>query len=220
MAKKTPKNVPETTADSILFSDRPAMTAQERQALAREQKQAKKEEKRAKNRELLAGMWEQIAPSAESRKATMILISLILAVIVIAVVLLALQMAPAGQEIKPGSNYYVNTGDLPEMTEDSYASINEIYYTQNGGVQVYLTLGNPHLTAQHPVRIQVKIMNGEDKVIAAASHDSIPENFFIVEQGYEAYQLYIPKKFVQIADDPLTSIKYNVIVDYVEYVKK
>ncbi len=220
MAKKTPKNVPDTLVDSIMFSEGPALTAQERQALAREQKRAKREEKRQKNRELFAALWERIAPSSESRKATLILLSLILIVVLFAVVILALQLSPGGQEMKPGSNYYVNTGDLPSMEEDSFASINEIYYTQNGGVQVYLTLANPYLTAQRPVRIQVKIMNGEDKVIAAASHDSIPENFFIVEQGYEAYQLFIPKKYVEIADDPLTSIKYDVIVDYVEYVKE
>ncbi len=219
MAKKKPQNISDSLSDSILFSDQPAMTAQERQALAREQKRQKREEKREQNRQLRAALRERITPSTESRKATVILLALIGALVLFAIAVLVLQLGVgSGQEPKEGLTYYVNTGDLPEMDENGIsASISEVYYTQNGGVQVYLTLANGKATPQHPIRIQVKIMNAEEEVIVAASHEEIPENFYVIDNGYESYQLYIPKKFVEISDDPLSGIMYDVIVDSVEY---
>ncbi len=219
MAKKSPKHSQDLLPEDSIFSDQPARTAQERQALEKQEKRAKKEEKRQQNRELRAALRAQVTPSRDTRRATAILLGLIGVVVLVVVLLLALQIGTShGRDIKEGSSYYVNTGDLPEAGEEGIsASINEVHYTENGGMYLYLTFLNVEATPQHPVRIQVKLLSEAGEVIAAASHSAIPKSYYVTDHGYESYELYIPKKYVQIADDPLTSFTYDVLVNSEEY---
>lgn len=219
MAKKRPD--PSSPQESSIFTDGPALTAQERKAMADTAKAARKSEKREQRRQLQAALKEQLIPSSssESRRVTVVLLVLIALVVAFAVLVLVLQIGTvAGREQRPDMTYYVNTGDMPTLGESGVsASVTQVHYTQNGGMYVRLNFANAENEPQHPVLIQVKILNDEEEVIAAASSDSIPKDYYITNGGYNAFDLYIAKKYVFIPDDPLDAIRYEVIIDTENY---
>lgn len=216
MAKKSP--VPKKQDAVSAFADAPVLTAQEKAKLAQEAKTAHRAEKREWMRQMKAAAKATVKSDSDPRQMTVILV-VILAIIVLFVgAMVFSQVKRNGWEPEEGRTYFLDQADLPEIVTDQVDSvINEVYYTRNGGLYVQMNFGNGYSTARHPTRIQVKLMNGKNEVIAFAANDQVHEDYYIIEGGYKQYELYIPKKFVEIADDPLSEISYEITVDTEDY---
>ncbi len=217
MSKKSRKQA-EVINTSTIFGDEPVLTAQQKREIARQEKAARKAERKEQLRQLRAEAKDRVVPKNESKQMTIILLVMI-GIIVLAVVFLAAgQASSAGMAAKEGMTYFINNAETAEMGEEGISGvITEAYYTKNGGLYVHLSFANAEGTTQHPTRIHVKLMNGSDEVIASAATEDVHEDYYLVAGGYKTYELFIPKKYVQIPDDPLSEISYEITVESEDY---
>lgn len=217
MTRKSRKQA-EEIVESTILGDVPVLTAQQRKQLAAEQKAARRAEKKAQLQAMGAEAKARVTPTTDTKQMTIILLVMI-AVIVIAVAFLVIGQAGAGgMSAKEGMTYFINNAETAEMGEEGISGvITQAYYTKNGGIYIYLSFANAEATTQHPTRIHVKLMNGNDEVIASAATEDVHEDYYLVAGGRKAYELFIPKKYVQIPDDPLSEISYEITVDSEDY---
>ncbi len=211
---KTPREKVNTTPQADILGSIPVMTVQQRQALEKQKKAEEKAlrkkiraEARARNRN-------------ENKQLTYIVMAMIAVMVVAAVVLVFTQTASYGMEAKEDMTYYLDNALIPEMEEEGLgAVINEAYYTRNGGLYINMNFSNAEPTAQHPTSIHLKLMNGNDEVIAQGTVTEIEEDFYIIQRGYNSYEFFIPARSVKIADDPLSEISYEIEIESEEYTK-
>ncbi len=211
---KTPREKVNTKLQADILGSTPVMTVQQRQALEKQKKDEEKAlrkkmraEARARNRD-------------ENKQLTYIVMAMIAVVVVAAVVLVFTQTAGYGLEAKEDMTYFLDNALIPDMPEEGLgAVINEVYYTRNGGLYISMNFSNAEPTAQHPTSINLKLMNGNDEVIAQGTVTEIEEDFYIIQQGYNSYEFFIPARSVKIADDPLSEIRYEIEIQAEEYTK-
>ncbi len=209
MAKKKPKS---EVSNSLV--DAPVLTAQQKEQLAKEKKAQQRAEKKEYYKTIAAEAKAAAMPAKDAKEATTAVLVLIGVVVLICVLLLALQWRNNGYEALEGSTYYLDGSSLPDMDEEGMTGvITEAYYTNNGGMRVFLRLGNGMQYAQHPTKIQLKLLNEKDEVIAHAATDKVHEDFYVVAGGYDSYELFIPEKYVEIKSDPLSTISYELTIE-------
>ncbi len=110
------------------------------------------------------------------------------------------------------TGYYYDGAATPELADDGItAAVNEVYYTKNGHLCVFMTLGNGTSEDCRLDSLEVTIYNGDtDAVIAGGYAEHISANFIIAAGGYETYTLYIRPEHVEIPDDTLETISYEI----------
>lgn len=210
-----PKKTPDVPQNSTIFSDDAPLTAQQRAAQKREEKSRQKAEKHAAR----TAIWSELKERLVGRdKLSLLLTVLIVAIVIVMIVVLFSQIGGGGWDPIPDRTYYVDNVDVPEMPESGVGGmISEAYYTENGGMFVLLNFANAENTTQHPTRIRLKIQNEKGEVIASCVTDKTPPKYFIIAGGYKEYKLKMPAECIKIADDPLTTLDYELIVESETY---
>lgn len=203
--------------EESIFTAEKAQTAQQRAAQAKEEKAKKRAQRRAENAALRKSIREQLG--GENRAFRFTCIAVLTVVVLIGVLVLVANFGTAdGWDEKLGVTYYLNSADVPDMPDEGIAAVvNEVCYAKNGGLLVHLTFANGEGTTQHPTRLSLTIRNENDEVVASTSASTIPEKYFINSGGYKTFDLRIPKKYVKIADDPLSTLSFEVTVESEEY---
>ncbi len=214
MAKKSRKEQErQGEVVSSILNDSP-LTAQERRELELQTKADLKAERKAQRQELKAAMKESLGITNDRKQMTIILLVMIAFLVIVAIVLSVGGAGVAGKQPMEGRTYYIDQTALPER-QDGYitASLNEVYYTQNGGLMVKMTLANDKPYTQCLTYIGVDLYNGDDQLIASGATDNIAKDYFITDAGSNTYELFIPKEYVKIADDSLETLWMEFTVE-------
>mgnify|MGYP000009435940 FL=1 len=205
-----------TPTEETIFTAEKALTAQQRAEQAKAEKAAQRAQKRAERAAMRQEMRNQFGDN--SRIFRFVCIGLLVLVVAVAALVLVNNLGPDGWDEKEGVTYYLNSADLPDMPDDGIAAVaNEVCYAENGGLLVHLTFANGEGTTQHPTKITLIIRNDNDELITAATASTIPENYFINSGGYKTFDLRVPKEYVKIADDPLSTLSFEITVESEEY---
>ncbi len=213
MSKKTRKAAKTVEPTSTIFEG-PALTMQQRKALEKQQK----DEQRAAMKEAKRRLREEVKAKKpvdpKERKQVIVLIVALVALIALGVGMMLISNGTFGRGAKIGMTYYINEALVPEKSADGLsAEINRAYYTKNGGMCIDLSLANGMDVSQHPVTIRIKLMNANGEVITDATVGNIPSDFYVIFDGYNAYDVFIPKQFIKIPDDSLAKISYEITIE-------
>lgn len=180
----------------------------DKQAAAAPNKQEKKQQ-----RELQRELHREAAPENRSGLIILgVLVGLVLLVLLIGIIYMALnpQDMKARDETK---GEYIDTTAEAELSADGIkGAVTQVYYSLDGSLAVFLDLGNGMETAQHPVSIYVQLENEDGAVIGAGRSDNIPADFAVEAGEREAFLLYIAPEHVQIAEDDLDQIGYEITI--------
>lgn len=121
----------------------------------------------------------------------------------------------AKKDPKEGMTYFQAEETEPEKSETEITSlITEAYYTNDGSLAVHLCFANGMSEAKHLVSVEVKIRNGDEETVAAGYSDAIADDYVIPADGTNELVLYISPEYVEIADDSLYTISYDVTTKY------
>lgn len=176
-----------------------------------EEKRAVKKAAREARRAARAEKKAQPKVKDPSTRVTVIALLILGAIIVLGIVLMVVnQMRGQAREERAGSGHFYSN-DEPELsTEGIKGVISEAYYTNDGCLALKLTLSNG-LDAEHYLTsLEVVVKNGEEETIATGYTDAIPEGYCIEAQGYNTFLFYINKEYVQIANDDLDELSYEI----------
>lgn len=211
MARKRKQT--ETETISTIFGENAAITAQEREALAKKLKAEKRALNRQKRREMCKELIGRLFP-AESRKTVLITAGAIGLLLVGMAVAMIVDIQNNNWEALEGRTYYVDYSESPEVEEGKMSGVvNEVYYTQNGGLYVYFNFANGRDTTQHITKVHFKLYNEKEEVIAATSTTDFEKDYYILTGNIKGWEMFIPKKFVQIPDDSLEVIMYDLEIE-------
>lgn len=191
-------------------------TPKTRQEIREEQKEKAKEDKanaRALRRELKAAKKE--APADPGTKRTMIwTLGIILGLVVVFIgVMLFVQLRGKGTDEREGSGHFYDTENYPELSAEGIkGAVTEAYYTKNDSLCVKLRLSNGINAAHYMTSLEVKVENEDGKTIASGYTKQIPDGYSIPAEDYNTFTFYITKDFVQIPDDDLDQLSYEITV--------
>ncbi len=213
MAKKNRKAVEPI---STIFEG-PALTMQQREQLKKQEKAERRAAMREARRRLREEKRAKNPVDPKERQQVIVLIAALVALVALGVAMMLVSNGTFGRGAKIGMTYYIDQTVVAEKSADGVtADINEVYYTKNGGIHIGLSLANGMDVSQHPVTIRVKLMNGNGDIITDATVGNIPRDYYVIFDGYNSYDLFIPKKFIRIADDPLSEISYEITVESID----
>lgn len=219
MAKQSRKAA-DVAAHSSILGDTPVLTMQQRLEQEKQKKAAEKAAKKELARQMRAEAKTRATVGSDAKSMT-VMIAVMVVLLVAAVLWMALGQNKSGMQAKEGMTYFMDNTLVAEMGEEGIQGvITEAYYTNNGGIYVNMNFSNAEPTSQHPTRIHLKLMNGEEQVIAEATVNDVRDDFYMVSGGHGTYGMFIPEKFVKIADDSLYEICYEITVDSEEYNSK
>ncbi len=115
--------------------------------------------------------------------------------------------------------YFNDMSEMPELNEERVtAAVQQVYYTNGGYLAVKMVLANGADKLKHINSMYVEIRNGNNAVIGSGSTDQIADTYYIDAGGYNDYVFYISPEYVQIKDDPLTTIYHSITIDGYTYV--
>ncbi len=177
--------------------------------LKEEERQRRLQEK--EDRRFEKRMRRQNPQAPQEKNVTLWVMVGILAFVVLMVgVLIVIQQWQSRKEMAPDSGHFQRADDVPEMSSEGIKGvITEAYYTNDGSLAVKLKLSNAYDTNQYMTSLDVTVKNADGEVIAAGKNGNI-QNFYIPAQGYEDFTFYITEQFVEIHDDPLESLTYEI----------
>jgi hypothetical protein len=211
MARKRKQT--ETETISTIFGENAAITAQEREALAKKLKAEKRAQQKEKRRAMRREIIDRLLPS-ESRKSVLIACGVIGVLLIGIAVAIIVDIRNNNWEALEGRTYYVDYSEVPEEVEGKVTGVvNEVYYTQNGGLYVYFNFYNGRNTPQRPAKVHFRLYNEKEQVIAATSTTDIEQDYYILSGNLKGWEMFIPKKFVQIPDDSLEIIMYDLEIE-------
>lgn len=191
----------------------------------REEIKAERQEEKRKEQEALR---QARAKAKAARKAAMagkkrtdlIVLGVFLGVIVLAAAIaLAVQMVRESKdqqyEPAPSMSQFWSTGTKPELSADGLtAVITRAYYTRGGYLCVHLNLGNGSDRPQHMASLNVELRNNDTKELIGGGYtDEIAPGYTVPAGGYNEYYFMISPEFVQIKDDPLSSLSYSITAE-------
>lgn len=135
----------------------------------------------------------------------------ILGVIVLCVaVFLVLQLRGGRRDMAADSGHFQNLDELPELSEEGLKGVVlEAYYTNDKSLCVVLKFANAYNTNQYLDSLEVKLRNEAGETIATGYSDNI-EDFYVPPEDYATFTFYILEEYVQIHDDPLTTLTYDI----------
>lgn len=119
------------------------------------------------------------------------------------------------KQAKSGVAAFVSEDTEPDASATEItALITELYYTNDDSMAVNLCFANGMGKDQRLNSVDVSIRNADGEVIAAGFSDAIDDNYFIPTGGTATLILYISPEYVQIKDDSLATISYEVTMNY------
>ena len=187
-----------------------------RQEIREEQKQKKKADKEAQRalRKELKTAKKADAGDPESRRTMFWALVIILGLTVVFIgVMLFVQLHGNGTDERDGSGHFYDTENYPELSAEGIkGAVTEAYYTKNGSLCVKLRLSNG-VNAEHVMTsLEVKVENEDGEMIASGFTKGIPDGYSIPAEGYNTFTFYITKEFVQLPDDDLDQLSYEITV--------
>ncbi len=213
MSKKKRKAV---EPSSTIFEG-PALTMQQREQLKKQEKAEKRAAMREARRRLQEEKRQKPPVDPKERRQVIVLIAILVGLVALGMAIMFISNGTFGRGPKIGRTYYIDQTLLPEKSADGVtAEINQAYYTKNGGIHIDLSFANGMNVSQHPVTIRIKLMNGDGDIITDATTGNIPSDYYVVVDGYNSYDVFIPKKFIRIPDDPLSTISYEITVESID----
>lgn len=217
MSKNTRKAEKQVEATSTIFEG-PALTMQQREQLKKQEKAERQAAKREQRRRLREEKQQQKKPmDKKERMQILVLIIALVALVALGVLMMLISHGTFGRGAKLGMTYYINETVVAEKSADGVtAEVNQAYYTKNGGMHIGLSLANGMGVSQHPTSIRIKLMNADGEIITDATVGNIPSEYYVIFDGYNSYDVFIPKQFIRIADDPLAKISYEITVESID----
>lgn len=217
MSKKTRKADKKVEPVSTIFEG-PALTMQQREQLKKQEKAERKAALREQRRRLREEKQQHKKPmDKKERMQVLVLIAALVVLVLLGVSMMLISHGTFGRGAKVGMTYYINETVVAEKSAEGLtAEINQVYYTKNGGLHIGLSLANGMDISQHPTSIRIKLMNEKDEIITDATVGNIPSDYYVIFDGYNSYDLFIPKQFIRIADDPLATISYEITIESID----
>lgn len=189
-----------------------------REELAEEKKEAKRI---AREKMAAAHAAARVARKEELKKhRSDIIVLSVLAAVVVAVlaIMLAVSLIQGAEAEKfdqvEGRSYFIQSAASPDMEADRLtAVVNEVYYTRGGYLCIKMKLGNGSDVDKGVKSITVSVSNEDKKLIASGYSDAISEDYIVKAGDYNEYTFYVSPEYVEIKNDPLTTIYYSVTIE-------
>lgn len=189
-----------------------------REELAEEKKEAKRiaREKMAANQAAARAARKE---ELKKHRSDIIVLSVLAAVVlVILAIMLTVSLIQGAEAEKfdqvEGRSYFIQSAASPEMEEDRLtAVVNEVYYTRGGYLCIKMKLGNGSDEDKGVDAITVSVSNENKQLIASGYSDAISEDYIVKAGDYNEYTFYVSPEYVEIKDDPLTTIYYSVTIE-------
>lgn len=199
---KDQKHIPET--ESTIFSEHKSSVeiAQERKEARAAEKERRKEERRNRPK----------ASMKDPGTRVTVIALIVLGVVVLGGIALIIvnQTKNYNRQAAPESAHFYSE-DEPELsTEGIKGTVTEAYYTNDGSLALKLKFSNGLDADHYLTSLEVVVQNEDDEIIATGYTDAIPEDYCIEPNGYNDFTFYIESKYVQIPDDDLDELSYEV----------
>ncbi len=124
-------------------------------------------------------------------------------------------MPPIGDGKAPrdGATVYQQPDARPEVSADGVkGAVTQAYYTTDGHLAVRMNLSNGMGAAQQLRSMEIKVTNGEGALIASGYAEAVGEGDVLKPDELTPFLLYIAPEQIQITDDPLTTLAFEISV--------
>ncbi len=189
-----------------------------REELAEEKKEAKRvaREKMAAN--AAAARAARKEEMKKHRSDIIVLSALAAVVVVVLIIVLAVSLIQGAEAEKfdqvEGRSFFIQSAASPALEEEYLtAVVTEVYYTRGGYLCIKMKIGNGSDVDKGVNAITVSVSNENKELIASGYSDAISEDYIVKAEDYNEYVFYVSPEYVEIKDDPLTTIYYSVTVE-------
>lgn len=185
-------------------------SADEIKAEEREKKARQKIERKAQ--QAADRRARKAAAGDENRTVLWVMLGILGAAVILAVVMLALQLKGDPKDPVGGDDqHFYDTAAQAEMSEEGIKGvITEAYYTRDKHLALVLNLSNGLPTKHYLTSLKVTVSNEDGGQIASGYTDQIKNDYYIEPNGYGTFTFYIRPEDIQIHDDDLDSLTYEI----------
>ena len=118
-----------------------------------------------------------------------------------------------GQGPRNGATVFQQPDAVPEISPDGVkGAVTQAYYTNDGHMAIRLSLSNGMGAAQQMRSIEIKVANGDGVPIAAGYAEAVEDGVVLPPDEFTPFLLYIAPDQIQITDDPLTTLSFEITV--------
>ena len=118
-----------------------------------------------------------------------------------------------GKGPRNGATVFQQPDAVPEISPDGVKSaVTQAYYTNDGHMAIRLSLSNGMGAAQQMRSIEIKVANGDGVPIAAGYAEAVEDGVVLPPDEFTPFLLYIAPDQIQITDDPLPTLSFEITV--------
>lgn len=118
-----------------------------------------------------------------------------------------------GKGPRNGATVFQQPDAVPEISPDGVkGAVTQAYYTNDGHMAIRLSLSNGMGAAQQMRSIEIKVANGDGVPIAAGYAEAVEDGVVLPADEFTPFLLYIAPDQIQITDDPLTTLSFEITV--------
>ena len=118
-----------------------------------------------------------------------------------------------GKGPRNGATVFQQPNAVPEISPDGVkGAVTQAYYTNDGHMAIRLSLSNGMGAAQQMRSIEIKVANGDGVPIAAGYAEAVEDGVVLPPDEFTPFLLYIAPDQIQITDDPLTTLSFEITV--------
>ena len=118
-----------------------------------------------------------------------------------------------GKGPRNGATVFQQPDAVPEISPDGVkGAVTQAYYTNDGHMAIPLSLSNGMGAAQQMRSIEIKVANGDGVPIAAGYAEAVEDGVVLPPDEFTPFLLYIAPDQIQITDDPLTTLSFEITV--------
>ena len=118
-----------------------------------------------------------------------------------------------GKGPRNGATVFQQPDAVPEISPDGVkGAVTQAYYTNDGHMAIRPSLSNGMGAAQQMRSIEIKVANGDGVPIAAGYAEAVEDGVVLPPDEFTPFLLYIAPDQIQITDDPLTTLSFEITV--------
>ena len=118
-----------------------------------------------------------------------------------------------GKGPRNGATVFQQPDAVPEISPDGVkGAVTQAYYTNDGHMAIRLSLSNGMGAAQQMRSIEIKVANGDGVPLAAGYAEAVAAGVVLPPDEFTPFLLYIAPDQIQITDDPLTTLSFEITV--------
>ena len=118
-----------------------------------------------------------------------------------------------GKGPRNGATVFQQPDAVPEISPDGVkGAVTQAYYTNDGHMAIRLSLSNGMGAAQQMRSIEIQVANGDGVPIAAGYAEAVEDGVVLPPDEFTPFLLYIAPDQIQITDDPLTTLSFEITV--------